>query len=183
MFDHLFNDSNAFVSMSSQEKTISLEIKLDRNELHIPPIVFDKFISSVLLNCVAFEQLSAKCSNEITSYVAFMGCLMNDEADATYLSEKGIIENYFGNGSDVSQFFKNICKDIAFDMSESYLKEKFEGINKYTSNKWNVECASFKHLHFDSPWTLLSSVAVLVAILLSLIQTTFGVLSYLRPTK
>ncbi|CDY51092.1 BnaC06g42160D [Brassica napus] len=109
-----------------------------------------------------------------------MGCLMNDEADATYLSEKGIIQNYVGNGSDVSQFFKFICKDVAFDMSNSYLKEEFEGINNYTSNRWNVECARFKNLHFDSPWTVLSSFAVLAAILLSILQTIFGGLSYLH---
>ncbi|CAN6997198.1 UPF0481 protein At3g47200-like [Brassica rapa] len=167
---------------SSREETI-LDIKLNGNELHIPPIVFDGFISSVLLNCVAFEQLSTKCSNNITSYVVFMGCLMNDEADATYLSEKGIIQNYVGNGSDVSQFFKFICKDVAFDMSNSYLKEEFEGINNYTSNRWNVECARFKHLHFDSPWTVLSSFAVLAAILLSVLQTIFGGLSYLHHCK
>ncbi|WZZ65690.1 hypothetical protein YC2023_077060 [Brassica napus] len=107
-----------------------------------------------------------------------MGCLMNDEADATYLSEKGIIQNYVGNGSDVSQFFKFICKDVAFDMSNSYLKEEFEGINNYTSNRWNVECARFKNLYFDSPWTVLSSFAVLAAILLSILQTIFGGLSY-----
>ncbi|KAF8107063.1 hypothetical protein N665_0127s0011 [Sinapis alba] len=166
----------------SQEETI-LEIKLHGNELHIPPIVFDEFISSVLLNCVAFEQLSTKCSNNITSYVVFLGCLMKDEADATYLSEKGIIENYFGNASDVSQFFKLICKDVAFDMSNSYLKEEFKGINRYTSNRWNVECARFKHLYFDSPWTLLSSFAVLAAILLSILQTIFGGLSYLHHCK
>ncbi|KAL0730583.1 hypothetical protein Bca4012_026676 [Brassica carinata] len=181
--DYLFYEYSASVPRrSSQEKKI-LEIKLNGNELHIPPIVFDEFFSSVLLNCVAFEQLSTKCSNNITSYVVFMGCLMNEEADATYLSEKGVIENYFGNGNDLSQFFKVICKDVAFDMSKSYLKEEFEGINNYTSNRWNVECARFKHLHFDSPWTLLSSFAVLAAILLSIVQTIFAGLSYLHHCK
>ena len=177
-----FKASTNVPRRSSREETI-LDIKLNGNELHIPPIVFDEFISSVLLNCVAFEQLSTKCFNNITSYVVFMGCLMNDEADATYLSEKGIIQNYVGNGSDVSQFFKFICKDVAFDMSNSYLKEEFEGINNYTSNRWNVECARFKHLHFDSPWTVLSSFAVLAAILLSILQTIFGGLSYLHHCK
>ncbi|KAG2315141.1 hypothetical protein Bca4012_065932 [Brassica carinata] len=125
--------------------------------------VLDGLITSVLLNCVAFEQLSTKCTNNITNYVVFMGCLMNDDADATYLSEKGIIENYFGNGS--------------------YLKEEFEGINKYTSSRWNVECARFKHLYFDSPWSLLSSFAVLTVIFLSIAQTIFGGLSYLGHRK
>ncbi|CAN6933697.1 unnamed protein product [Brassica oleracea] len=104
-----FKASTNVPRRSSREETI-LDIKLNGNELHIPPIVFDEFISSVLLNCVAFEQLSTKCFNNITSYVVFMGCLMNDEADATYLSEKGIIQNYVGNGSDVSQFSNSFAK-------------------------------------------------------------------------
>ncbi|CAF2057612.1 unnamed protein product [Brassica oleracea var. botrytis] len=135
-----------FFNLSVAEKTKSQNFEAEHL---LDLILFDEFISSVLLNCVAFEQLSTKCFNNIASYVVFMGCLMNDEADATYLSEKGIIQNYVGNGSDVSQFFKFICKDVAFDMSNSYLKEEFEGINNYTSNRWNVECASY--FAFNTP--------------------------------
>uniref|UniRef100_A0A1J3G6M1 UPF0481 protein n=1 Tax=Noccaea caerulescens TaxID=107243 RepID=A0A1J3G6M1_NOCCA len=182
MFCCLSNEYHAFIPRKQQEETI-LELQLKGDELLIPLIVFDEFISSVLLNCVAFEQLSLKCSNDVTSYVVFMGCLMSDEADATYLSEKGIIENYFGNGNDVSQFFKNVSSGVAFDMNKSYLKEVFKGINKYTSKRRHVECARFMRLHFDSPWTCMSSAAVLVILLLTLFQATFAALAYFHPPK
>ncbi|CAA7058676.1 unnamed protein product [Microthlaspi erraticum] len=182
MFCCLSNEYHAFIPKRQQEETI-LELQLKGDELQIPLIVFDEFISSVLLNCVAFEQLSLKCSNDVTSYVVFMGCLMSDEVDATYLSEKGIIENYFGNGNDVSQFFKNISSGVAFDMNKSYLKEVFKGINKYTSKRRHVECARFMRLHFDSPWTCMSSAAVLIILLLTIFQATFAALSYLHPPK
>uniref|UniRef100_A0A1J3ICP8 UPF0481 protein n=1 Tax=Noccaea caerulescens TaxID=107243 RepID=A0A1J3ICP8_NOCCA len=182
MFCCLSNEYHAFIPRKQQEETI-LELQLKGDELLIPLIVFDEFISTVLLNCVAFEQLSLKCSNDVTSYVVFMGCLMSDEADATYLSEKGIIENYFGNGNDVSQFFKNVSSGVAFDMNKSYLKEVFKGINKYTSKRRHVECARFMRLHFDSPWTCMSSAAVLVILLLTMFQATFAALAYFHPPK
>jgi hypothetical protein len=113
-----------------------LDIRWKRNKLHIPLLRLDGFSSSIFLNCVAFEQSYAKSTNEITSYVVFMGCLLNGEEDATFLSDDNrIIENYFGSKIEVSQFFKNICKDVVFDINTSYLRNVFEQVNEYSS-RW-----------------------------------------------
>lgn len=110
-----------------------LDITLKSGVLEIPKLTFDDFFSSLLINCVAFEQFSMRCSTEMTSYVTFMGCLINTEEDATFLSEKGIIENYFGTGEQVSLFFKNTGKNVAFSISKSFLSNVFEGVNEHTS--------------------------------------------------
>ncbi|KFK27409.1 hypothetical protein AALP_AA8G379200 [Arabis alpina] len=160
-----------------------LAIRLEKGRLFIPTVVLDDFLSLVFLNCVAFEQLYSSCSNHMTSYVAFMGCLMNDEADAMFLGEKGIIENYFGTGNEVSQFFKGVCKGIVFNPNESYLADVFEGVNMYTSKGYHVQWAGFKYTHFDSPWTCLSSSAAFTLIVLTLIQTFFTSYAYFHPPQ
>lgn len=160
-----------------------LAIRLENGRLFMPAVVLDDFISLVFLNCVAFEQLYSSCSNHMTSYVAFMGCLMNDEADAMFLGEKGIIENYFGTGNEVSQFFKGICKGIVFNPNESYLANVFEGVNKYTSKGYHVQWAGFRYTHFDSPWTCLSSSAAFTLIVLTIIQTFFTSYAYFHPPQ
>lgn len=165
------------------DATTFLEIRYESNLVDIPPIALDDFIIKVLFNCVAFEQFYVYCTNHITSYVAFMGCLINSEADAMYLSEIGILENYFGTGEEVSQFFKSIGKDIVFDISKSYLSEVFEGVNKYTSRGYHVQWAGFKHTHFDSPWTCLSSFAALLLLVLTIIQAFYAVYAYRFPPK
>jgi len=119
-----------------------LDIRLKKNKLQIPVLRLDGFIISILLNCVAFEQFYAKSTNHITSYVVFMGCLLNGKEDATFLSRRRIIENYFGSEKEVSQFFKTICKDVVFDIHASYLRNVFVEINENTS-KWYSLCRSF----------------------------------------
>ncbi|KAF8084922.1 hypothetical protein N665_0693s0013 [Sinapis alba] len=160
-----------------------LDICFKNGLLEIPLLVFDDFISSVLINCVAFEQFNMKCSTEITSYVSFMGCLMNTEGDATFLVEKRIIENYFGTGEQVSLFFKNMGKDISISIAKSYLSKVFEEVNMYTSKGYHVHWAGFKYTHFITPWTFLSSCTALLILLLTIFQAFFAAYAYFRPLK
>ncbi|XP_010493342.1 PREDICTED: UPF0481 protein At3g47200-like isoform X2 [Camelina sativa] len=160
-----------------------LDIGYSNGVLHIPPVVMDDFTASVFLNCVAFEQLYADSSNHITSYVAFMACLINEESDAAFLSERRILENYFGTEDEVSRFYKSIGKDIALDLEKSYLAKVFEGVNKYTSKGFHVHCAEFVHTHFDSPWTFASSFAALLLLMFAALQVFFAAYSYFRPPK
>ncbi|CAH2072158.1 unnamed protein product [Thlaspi arvense] len=158
-----------------------LDIGFKNGLLEIPLLVFDDFISSLLINCVAFEQFNMKCSTEITSYVTFMGCLINKEEDATFLIENGMIENYFGTGEQISSFFKNIGKEISFSISKSYLSKVFEGVNKYSAQGYHVQWAGFKYTHFNTPWTFLSSCAALILLLLTIFQAFFAAYAYFRP--
>ncbi|CAA0404157.1 unnamed protein product [Arabidopsis thaliana] len=160
-----------------------LDISYSNGVLHIPPVVMDDFTASIFLNCVAFEQLYADSSNHITSYVAFMACLINEESDAAFLSERRILENYFGTEDEVSRFYKLIGKDIALDLEKSYLAKVFEGVNEYTSQGFHVHCAEFIHTHFDSPWTFASSFAALLLLLFAALQVFFAAYSYFRPPK
>lgn len=160
-----------------------LDIRFSNGVLHIPPLVMDDFTATVFLNCVAFEQLYADSSNHITSYVAFMACLINEESDAAFLSERRILENYFGTEDEVSRFYKSIGKDVALDLEKSYLAKVFEGVNEYTSKGFHVHCAEFVHTHFDSPWTFASSFAALLLLMFAALQVFFAAYSYFRPPK
>uniref|UniRef100_A0A1J3HL44 UPF0481 protein n=1 Tax=Noccaea caerulescens TaxID=107243 RepID=A0A1J3HL44_NOCCA len=158
-----------------------LDIKFSDGVLHIPPIVMDDFTATVFLNFVAFEQLYADSSNHITSYVAFMACLINEESDAAFLSERRILESYFGTENEVSSFFKSIGKDVALDLEKSYLAKVFLGVNEYSSKGFHVYCAEFVHTHFDSPWTFASSFAALLLLMFAALQVFFAAYSYFRP--
>ncbi|XP_020878617.1 UPF0481 protein At3g47200 isoform X2 [Arabidopsis lyrata subsp. lyrata] len=136
-----------------------LHITLKNGVLKIPPLLFDDFFSSLLINCVAFEQFNVQGTTEMTSYVTFMGCLINTADDATFLSEKGIIENYFGTGEQLSVFFKDTGKDIVFTISKSYLANVFEGVNKYTSQGYHVHWAGVK-LRVFSPSKVITPLAL-----------------------
>ncbi|KAJ4832169.1 hypothetical protein Tsubulata_008984 [Turnera subulata] len=152
-----------------------LDIKFSDGVLEIPTLTIDDFTSSILLNCVAFEQCYNHCSKHFTSYVTFMVCLVNTPVDAGFLCDRKVLENYFGPDEQVAQFFNNLGKDVPSDIERSYLAEVFEDVNEYYSNNWHVRWAGFKHTYFDTPWSFMSALAAVVLLLLTMVQAYFAV--------
>ncbi|OMO58368.1 hypothetical protein CCACVL1_25463 [Corchorus capsularis] len=112
-----------------------LDIKFDNGVLRIPTLTLDDFSSYLLQNCVAFEQCyHHHCSNHMTTYATFMGCLINTPRDAGFLREKNIIENYLGADEQVAYFFNNLGKDMLTDINHSYLTGLFEEVNQFSSS-------------------------------------------------
>ncbi|XP_010503330.1 PREDICTED: UPF0481 protein At3g47200-like [Camelina sativa] len=154
-----------------------IDIRLKKNKLQIPLLRLDAFISSVLLNCVAFEQFYTKSRNDITSYVVFMGCLLNGEKDATFLTDDNrILENYFGSEIEVSQFFKTICKDVVFDINRSYLRNVFAEVNKINTSIWYSEYRGY----LRSPWKVMSFSFSFIS---SVLQTIAAIVYYLNDSN
>ncbi|KAJ9188713.1 hypothetical protein P3X46_000082 [Hevea brasiliensis] len=171
----------AGIQFKPRETGTFLDIKFSHGILEIPPLTIDDFTSSFLLNCVAFEQCYSHCSKHITTYITFMSCLINAPIDAGFLSDNGIIENYFGTDTEVAKFFNNIGKDIAFDIQRSYLAKLFEDVNEYYRNNWHVRWAGFKYTYFNTPWSFMSALAALILLILTIIQAFFAVYGYAHP--
>lgn len=168
---------------ASHEADSFLDIKFQNGVLLIPQINMDDFYSSFFLNCVAFEQCYSHCSKHITTYVVFMGCLMHTSTDVGLLSEAKIIENYFGTDKEIAKFFKNVGKDVAFDIKDknNYLFDLFTEINEYCKNGWHVNWAGFKHTYFESPWAAVSAFAAFLLLSLAALQTFFTLYPYYNP--
>ncbi|KAF8039428.1 hypothetical protein BT93_B1844 [Corymbia citriodora subsp. variegata] len=151
--------------------------------LEIPILKLDDFPSSLLLNFVAFKQCYHDCTKHITTYATFMGRLMNTPADAGFLSDRKIVEDYLGGDEEVARFFSIIGKDVAFDIEKSYLCEVFEGVNRYYQNDWHVRWAGFKHTYFNTPWSFMSALAVLILLILTMVQSFYAVYEYYFPAN
>lgn len=173
----------AGIKFKPRETDSFLDIEFSNGVLEIPLLTVDDFTTSVILNCVAFEQCYNHCSNHITSYVTFMGCLINAPSDAGFLCDYKIVENYFGTDEEVARFFNNVGKDVTFDIQRSYLSKVFEDVNEHYSNNWHVRWAGFMHTYFDTPWSFISALAAVVLLILTMIQTFFAFYGYFRPPK
>ncbi|PRQ43805.1 hypothetical protein RchiOBHm_Chr3g0472341 [Rosa chinensis] len=155
-----------------------LAIKFKRGVIEMPPIIIDDFMSSFLLNCVAYEQCHKSCSKHITAYATLLDYLVNTYKDVEYLADRNIIENCFGNDEEVAHFINNLGKDVAFDDERCYLSKLFNDVHQYYSNSRHVQWASFKYTYFDTPWSFISAFAALILLIFTLLQTLYTVLSY-----
>ncbi|BBH07689.1 Plant protein of unknown function D [Prunus dulcis] len=155
-----------------------LVIKFKRGVIEMPTITIDDFMSSFLLNCVAYEQCHKSCSKHITTYATLLDCLVNTYKDVEYLCDRNIIENCFGNDGDVARFVNNLGKDVAFDMDRCYLAKLFNDVHHYYGNSCHVQWASFKYTYFDTPWSCISAFAALILLIMTLLQTFYTVLGH-----
>lgn len=171
----------AGIKLNAKECESFLVIKFKRGVIEMPAIAIDDFMSSFLLNCVAYEQCHKSCSKHITTYATFLDCLVNTYKDVEYLCDRNIIENCFGNDGEIAHFINNLGKDVAFDMDRCYLSELFNDVHQYYRNSWHVQWASFKYTYFDTPWSFISAFAALILLILTLLQTFYSALSYYHP--
>ena len=160
-----------------------LVVKFHHGVIEMPTITIDDFMTSFLVNCVAFEQCHNSSSKHLTTYSTFLDCLVNTAKDVEYLSDCNIIENYFGTEAEVARFINNLGKDVAFDIDLSYLSKLFNDVHDHYRNSWHVQWAGFKYRYFDTPWSFISALAAFVLLLLTLTQTFYTVLAYVNPSK
>lgn len=122
-----------------------LVIKFRRGVIEMPPITIDDFISSLLLNCVAFEQCHGGRTKHFTDYATLLDCLVNSYKDVEYLCESDILENWFGSEAEVARFINDLGKETAFDINNCYLSKLFTDVQQHYQNSWHVQWTSFKH--------------------------------------
>ncbi|KAK9163830.1 hypothetical protein Syun_004732 [Stephania yunnanensis] len=157
------------------------DIKFENGVLQIPRILIHDGTKSLFLNLIAFEQCHLDCTNDITSYLIFMDNLINSPEDVCYLHYHGIIEHWMGNDGEVADLFNRLCQEVVFDMNESYLSQLSAQVNRYYNYRWNAWRASLKHNYFNNPWAIVSFVAAVVLLMLTLAQTFYSVYGYYNP--
>ncbi|XP_065865569.1 uncharacterized protein [Euphorbia lathyris] len=147
-----------------------LDIKFRDGILEIPCLTTSEIMSPLILNCIAFEQSFKDSTKHFTSYFNFISYLINTPLDAAYLRKKKIIENFFGTDQELVNFFNEVGKNIPYYFQEDYLMEVCNQVEIYYRNIWHVRCAEFWYKYCGSLWIVMSALAAVFLILLSMLQ-------------
>ncbi|GAB4854090.1 hypothetical protein Ancab_022672 [Ancistrocladus abbreviatus] len=134
----------------------------------------------VVRNLMVFEQCHRCEVYYISDNLTLLDYLINDAKDVEMLVEGHIIENLLGNNVDVSDLFKNLCKNILFDASKFYYSHVCQQLNKHCSSKWHKHRAILRQKYFNHPWAVISIIFAIVLLLLTVIQAITGVISVIH---
>lgn len=93
-----------------------LRISFQRNTIKLPKIVVDGSTKSTFLNLIALEHLhkNVDTRKEVSSYIYFMGCLIQGGDDARLLQMRGIIVTTL-RPYEVFKLFRRMTKNISLD--------------------------------------------------------------------
>jgi hypothetical protein len=132
-----------------------LDLKFKKGVLEIP-LVYDR-TEALVRNIMALEQ----CDHT---------------KDVDLLNDEGILVNGLGDSNAVTSMINNLNRGIFRRNMNCDFYKLCKDLDEYyeePSNKWK---AILRHQYFSTPWRSASTIAAIILLLLTLIQTLFSIL-------
>ncbi|XP_039139690.1 UPF0481 protein At3g47200-like isoform X2 [Dioscorea cayenensis subsp. rotundata] len=160
-----------------------LDISFHSNgTMEIPEICLYDHTNTLFRNLIAFEQCYPNTRTYITIYAAFMDRLIDTPKDVRLLHLNGILTNGLSTDEAAADLFNKLCYQIHYASDRNYLHELFVDVNKYYYSRWNQWRARLMRDYFSNPWTIISLMAAVLLLLLTVEQSFFSAYSYFRPS-
>ncbi|KAF5464934.1 hypothetical protein F2P56_014971 [Juglans regia] len=166
------------VKFKAAKQCCTFAINFSNGVLEISPLRIEDETETFLRNLIAFEQYSDpnNDSSYVTDYICFIDDLINSPKDVELLRRKGIIENWLGDDEVASTMVNKLGHHVTVSPSKSIYIETSTDLNKHCAKRLNVWMAKLRHIHFNSPWALLSVLAAILLLGLAITQTVFSII-------
>ncbi|KAK9292869.1 hypothetical protein L1049_020850 [Liquidambar formosana] len=150
-----------------------LDVKFYNGLMEIPCIEVSDSAETIFRNLIAFEQHSLDMDPKLFSaFHWFMDQLISSENDVKLLRSRGIIKNLLGDDKAVSDIFNKLCERVILTtQSLLYFSQVRQKVNIHCETPWNQMKAKLKHDYFNTPWAGVSTIAAIVLLILTFLQT------------
>lgn len=150
----------------------------DTKTLSIPTIYIYEKTEIMLKNLLIYELCEFK-SGPIFQCTYLFSCLIKTEADLDILKKHKIIIDKTNNHSETLFLWKNINKHIPVRIFYETNNIFFE-INKICSDNKNILFIEFIETYFSKPWIVMSTLAALILLTSTILQTIFTIFAYYK---
>ncbi|XP_039139686.1 UPF0481 protein At3g47200-like [Dioscorea cayenensis subsp. rotundata] len=160
-----------------------LDISFKNGIIEIPQVELDDNTNTLFRNLIAFEQCYyPHTKNYITAYAFFMDYMINAPKDVELFELKGIFINRLGTPDHAATLINHLCDQIRLSR-DNFLKGSIQGVKNYHESRWHKWRAKLMRDYFDNPWAIVSLVAALILLLLTIQQSFIAAYSYFHPPK
>ncbi|PON95336.1 hypothetical protein TorRG33x02_088580 [Trema orientale] len=139
----------------------------------IPTLLIQETTETVFRNLVSLEQCCPNYEPIVTSYAVLLDNLINTNADIQILCKSKTIVNWM-NMDDATRFFNRLYIDTF--VKENYYLRLTNEVNEYCGRSWHRHRRVLVRDYFNHPWALISVIAASTALILTFLQTVFGII-------
>ncbi|XP_050258536.1 UPF0481 protein At3g47200-like isoform X6 [Quercus robur] len=157
----------------------SFEIKFEDGVLEIPKLEIEGETEVVIRNVMALEQTCYIGNAYFTDYFIFLDYLINSRKDVDLLTKKKVLVNYLGDNNAVMSMINNLNKGIVSETVRVDYRNLYEELNRFYEKSWHRWEATLKSEYFSTPWRFASTVAAIVLLLLTFMQTASSMIDLL----
>lgn len=154
-------------------------VKFEKGIMRFPVLSIDGDTESIFRNLVAYEQGPRNQDHlmPLTDYIVLMDCLINTGEDVTLLCESEVIQNSFDDHVEVALMINRLRRSLLLPVrpDDFSYRTMFIDVNNYYNKAWNKWKANLRQNYFNTPWALISFLAAVFLIALTVIQTVYTV--------
>ncbi|XP_059638457.1 UPF0481 protein At3g47200-like [Cornus florida] len=154
-----------------------LDLRNTKEVLEIPLLTLGDGTESVLRNLFALEQCHYYYDSYITDYIFLMDNLIDTAKDADLLIQNGVITSFLSDSATMAGLFNGLTTEVALWIDNYYFYNICEKLNAYckvSRHKWR---ATLTRDYFSTPWITASTIAAVILLGLTLIQTICSLVS------
>ncbi|KAI9074226.1 hypothetical protein K1719_043791 [Acacia pycnantha] len=153
-----------------------LDLKLSGHILEIPQILVHENTELLFRNMIALEQCHYLNDAYISDYAFVMDWLIDTSKDVDLLVDKKIVRHSLGDSSNVASFFNGLLQNVIETKFNSEYIDICKGLNGYCEDPRNKMKATLRQDYCNTPWRTVASIAGIILLVLTIIQTIFSVL-------
>ncbi|GAY33155.1 hypothetical protein CUMW_005890 [Citrus unshiu] len=170
-----FKDAECLIDIRFKKPKLP-QIILASSELQIPRIGIYDGTECLIRNVMALEQCHYPQETVMCNYISLMDRLIDTEGDVNLLVEAGIISNGVGDIAKIAKMFNQLCQHISYSSASCYY-DVFMNLQAHYNDPWNHAKATLKRVYFTNLWTGTGTIAAVVLLVLTLIQTICSIRS------
>ncbi|CAK9187016.1 unnamed protein product [Ilex paraguariensis] len=153
------------------------EIKFVKGIMIIPPLKVVDSTEWFFRNMIAYEQYKqGTAPTYMTDYMIFVCRLLDSPKDVKILCNCGVIDNWLGDGTTVSNMFNKMTNYVNITFEKFCYPKVFNEVNTHCEHPWHTWMANLKHNYFNNPWSIISVIGAFVLLVLTVIQTVCSIL-------
>ncbi|XP_028788921.1 UPF0481 protein At3g47200-like [Neltuma alba] len=153
------------------------DIKFKEGVLEIPRLRIKDDTEILLRNLIAYERCHLH-DNYVNDFVFILDRLVETPGDVELLTHCGVIESKLSGTQQVASLMNNLCPGVTMARRRFYFSDLCEEASDYCRVPWHKWRLTLKENYFSNPWAIISVVAAISLLLLTLVQTVYEVISY-----
>ena len=157
-----------------------LDLSFSGQDLEIPQLLVSDSTEFMFCNMMALELCHYPYEAYITDYVSILDFLINTSKDVDILVRKKVLVNWLGDTDSVANMFNGLLKNNIHSRFNSHYSEICQDLNALCRNPWHNLKSTLRRDYCKTPWQTAATIAGIVLLILSIIQTVCSVLQVIQ---
>ncbi|XP_028757787.1 UPF0481 protein At3g47200-like [Neltuma alba] len=169
----------AGIKLKASKNKCLLDLKFSGDTLEIPTLLVADRTEFFFRNMIALEQCHYPYAAYISDYAHVLDCLIDTCKDVDVLVHNKVVSNCLGDPNSVALLANGLLTNFIRVTFNSQYYDICQRLNGYCEDPRHKMMATLRRDYCNTPWHTAASIAGIILLVLTIVQTIFSILQVL----